>query len=313
VHVAVAVIRNSSGQIFITLRPDHVHQGGLWEFPGGKLEPGEPVQHALRREIAEEIGIEVQDILPLIKISYQYPSKKVLLDVWEVLSFQGTAHGREGQAYRWVMPDDLHRYQFPEANRGIIAAARLPHRYLITPDPGSEVTQFLQQLEASLRAGIKLVQLRAKTLTPQRYRQLADAVTGLCHRYHAKVLVNADQDTLEQRLQLSTDGVHVTSACLLSLSTRPVTSEQWFAASCHDLLEINHANRLGADFVVLGSVKSTASHPVDSPLGWDKFSELVKHAEMPVYALGGMLEEEVPASRLYGGQGIAAIRGLWGK
>ena len=311
VHVAVAVIRNATGQIFITVRPNHVHQGGLWEFPGGKVENGEIVQQALQREILEEVGIEVQQILPLIKIPYQYPDKRVLLDVWEVLSYQGQAHGREGQECRWVNSEQLLQYTFPPANRPIVAAVRLPDRYLVTPEPGSDSTLFLQRLKSSLQAGVKLVQFRAKTLPRDKVMQLANEVIQLCRHYKVPVLLNTDQNNLERCVNLAADGIHVTSQCLLALSERPVPRSRWFAASCHNTKEINQAGRLGADFIVVGAVKATYSHPMSTPLGWEKFTSLTDQATMPVYAIGGMLPEDVNASREAGGQGIAAIGSLW--
>eukprot|EP01137_Pigoraptor_chileana_P016793 Opistho-2@73895 len=97
VHVAAAVIRDDSGKILIARRADTQHQGGLWEFPGGKVEADESVECALARELQEELGIVVGAARPLIKVRHDYPDKQVLLDVWEVSSFSGEPHGAEGQ------------------------------------------------------------------------------------------------------------------------------------------------------------------------------------------------------------------------
>ena len=311
VHVAVAVIRNPEGQIFITYRPDHVHQGGLWEFPGGKLEPGESVQQALRREIHEENGIVVEQIQPLIKIPYQYPDKHVLLDVWEVLSYQGDAHGREGQPFRWVAPGDLSHYDFPAANHSIITAVQLPAYYLITPEPDENTNLFLDQLENRLQAGIKLVQFRAKTIRQDSFITLAKAIISLCHRYNAKVLLNSSPELFSKLSTLNADGIHLTSQRLMALTERPVPVNKLFAASCHSEKEITQANIAGADFVVLGPVQATTSHPNNPIIGWDKFDQLTEQALMPVFALGGMSIDDVDRSRECGGQGIAAISSLW--
>ena len=104
----------------------------MWEFPGGKVESGEPVQIALSRELDEELGIQVNGARPLIRISHHYPDKSVLLDVWWVDAFTGEAHGREGQPVRWVRPKQLNEYEFPAANRPIVTAAQLPSRLWIT-------------------------------------------------------------------------------------------------------------------------------------------------------------------------------------
>ena len=121
VHVAVGVIARGD-DIFITLRPDDVHQGGKWEFPGGKVEEGETVLQALRRELAEEVGITVNHSEPVIVITHDYGDKQVKLDVHRVKDFAGEPHGKEGQASRWVNVKSLNANDFPEANIPIISA-----------------------------------------------------------------------------------------------------------------------------------------------------------------------------------------------
>jgi len=121
VHVAVAVIVNSDGHILIAKRPEHVHQGGLWEFPGGKVETGESLELALKRELKEELGIELQACEPLLEIHHDYPDKQVFLDVWSVTGFSGDAYGREQQPVLWIEPEQLFEYDFPEANQPIVA------------------------------------------------------------------------------------------------------------------------------------------------------------------------------------------------
>jgi len=125
VHVAVAVITDKDGRILIAKRPDGVHQGGLWEFPGGKVECGESLEAALNRELIEELGIELEACEPLLEIHHDYPDKSVLLDVWRVTAFIGQAYGREQQPIRWVAPEALADYRFPEANLPILKAISL--------------------------------------------------------------------------------------------------------------------------------------------------------------------------------------------
>ena len=126
VHVAVGVIINPRGEVLIAKRASKQHLGGLWEFPGGKLEADEDVRQALARELHEELGIIVTHQTPLCIIRHNYPDKAVLLDVWTVHGFTGQPHGREGQPLRWVKPGELAYNDFPEANRAIIRAIRLP-------------------------------------------------------------------------------------------------------------------------------------------------------------------------------------------
>ncbi len=128
IHVAVGIIFNAAEEVLIAFRDPSKHQGALWEFPGGKLESSENVQAALRRELSEELGLSLgtddSSIKSLLKIEHDYGDKRVLLDVWEVLDFEGEAHGREGQGIRWVAIKDLSEYQFPAANQPIVELLR---------------------------------------------------------------------------------------------------------------------------------------------------------------------------------------------
>ena len=124
VHVAVAVILNSQQEVLLAFRQAHQHQGGLWEFPGGKVNAGESVYNTLVREINEELGVEVTAAEALIKVSHDYVDKSVLLDVWHVVNFSGIPIGREGQQLRWCAIDDLNAIDFPAANTPIISAVQ---------------------------------------------------------------------------------------------------------------------------------------------------------------------------------------------
>ncbi|HAY94122.1 8-oxo-dGTP diphosphatase MutT [Shewanella sp.] len=120
IHVAVGIITNSAGEILLAKRPDHLHQGGKWEFPGGKVETGETVTQALIRELKEEVALDVTDSQPFMALSFDYPDKQVLLDIHSVTEFNGTAQGLEGQLIAWVTKADLINYDFPEANKPIL-------------------------------------------------------------------------------------------------------------------------------------------------------------------------------------------------
>lgn len=309
VHVVAAAIFNARGEVLIARRPAHLHQGGLWEFPGGKVEPGETVERALERELHEELGIEVERARPLIRVPHDYPDKRVLLDVWRVDRFRGEPHGREGQPVAWVAPEALVQYEFPAANLPIVTAVRLRQYYLITGAPAEDPTRFLSVLEASLRAGIRLVQLRAKALSADAFRALVDSALSLCHRYGARLLLNAEPELVDE---LNADGVHLSSHRLQQLRSRPLGRDKWVAASCHDEAELEHACRIGVDFVVVGPVLPTASHPGAPALGWEGLRRLTEGATVPVYALGGMTPAHLGEAFACGAQGIAAISSLWG-
>lgn len=125
VHVAVGVIFNSQqNQILIAKRPQHLHQGGLWEFPGGKVSANETVDQALKRELLEELGITVLKAQPLMQVQHDYSDKQVFLDIWTVTEFSGDAQGEEGQQVKWVELQILFspesEYEFPKANKAIL-------------------------------------------------------------------------------------------------------------------------------------------------------------------------------------------------
>lgn len=124
VHVAVGVILDSDRRILISRRAQETHQGGLWEFPGGKLEPGESLHSALARELREELGISIGRTTALLQVDHDYGDKSVLLDVHVIWDFSGTPRGLEGQPLAWVTAPALTHYRFPEANEPIVEAVR---------------------------------------------------------------------------------------------------------------------------------------------------------------------------------------------
>ena len=309
-HVVAAVIRDTHEHVLLSLRAPHQDQGGLWEFPGGKVHTGEIPFAALGRELNEELGIDIEPVaaIPLIKVTQVYPRNTVMLEVWEVFAWRGVPEGREGQAIEWVEPGHLAQKRFPLGNFPILNAALLPRLCLVTPEPGSR-EDFLHGLACSLSAGIKLVQLRVKSLSWQDLRALAKDAVTLCHRFGARLLINGYADLVTA---VEADGLHLTSQQLHQVERRPVSPGQLLSAACHDRRDIEQANRLGVDFGLLGPINETASHPGAAVLGWCRAKQLVEHANFPVFALGGQDPSTVPQAVASGFQGIAAIAGLWG-
>lgn len=307
-HVVAAVIRGTDGRILLAQRPADKHQGGLWEFPGGKVEAGEPVEAALARELHEELDIRVEQARPLIEVRHDYPDLSVLLDVWEVSGFAGTPRGMEGQPLAWAEESALDDFQFPAANRPIVTAARLPADYLITPAAGA-AAELLAGIERALARGVRLLQLRAPQLSVSAYRALADEVLALCAG-RAEVLLKG---SLAWVADFPAAGWHLTAAQLRELAgaPRPLLAGRWLAASCHDAEELALAAQLGVDFATLSPVQPTASHPGAAPLGWERAAELIRGFNQPVYLLGGLGPAERERAWRSGAQGVAGIRGLW--
>ena len=305
-HVVAGVVRDGAGRILLSYRLPPRAEGGLWEFPGGKLDPGEAAVQGLRRELREELGIEVEAAMPLIAIRHQYPDKLVLLDVWEVVRWSGTPQSLEGQPLAWCHSHELTERAFPAANGPIVRAVRLPRLCLISPEPTDPAT-FLQALDKALGRGVQLVQLRAKTLTASRLATLAEAALACCRRHQATLIINGDL-ALAERLGV---GAHLTSPQLSQFQRRPLASDRLLSAACHTLEDVRQAERLEVDFALLGPVNPTASHPTTAPLGWHATREIARAAQLPIYALGGQGIATLATAVDNGCLGIAAIRGLW--
>lgn len=320
-HVAVAVVEDSAGQILISKRLDHLHQGGLWEFPGGKVEAGESVQHALCRELQEETGILISVQRPLIKIYHDYGDKHVCLDVWLTKLKSGEAQGLEGQPLAWVSRAKLADYSFPAGNQAILTALNLPTNYLITPEPEAyPFTGFLSLLTKALEEGVQLVQLRANSLDEQAYRKLAIKVLELCGKFNARLLLKGDLNLLEAIPDAA--GLHLTSEQLAHFTESDrktgnvrshlgLAADKLLAASCHNEEQISQAHQLGVDFITLSPLLATSCHPESQGLGWKHFESLLLESPVPVYGLGGLSAAHQPELLQRGAQGYAAISSLW--
>ena len=308
IHVAAAALIDEDGRVLLQQRHAHTHQGGLWEFPGGKLESHESVSDGLARELQEELGIEVFEHRPLIRVRHQYADRGVLLDVHEVTGWRGDPVGREGQPLTWVERAGLRDYPMPAADKPVVSALQLPSQYLITPPRLVDLKHFLEALEVSLRAGFGLVQLRLFDLSENELLHAGREACALAHEHHARVLLNGSP---EMAVAMGADGVHLNSRQLQACDTRPLALPQLLAASCHTPQDLARAAAIGADFALLSPVLPTRSHPDAEPLGWARFAAWVDVAALPVFALGGMHAGLTATAWAHGAQGIAGIRGLW--
>ena len=307
VHVAVGVIRGDKGSVLLALRAHDSHQGGLWEFPGGKVEAGETVTQALARELQEELGITVNTRSPLCKISHDYGDKKVVLDVWSVDSFTGEPEGRQGQPLRWVACQELQMQDFPAANRPIIRRLQLPDMIAITAQESDDQI-FSQRFEQILAQGVNMIQLRAPELSTDEYRMRALRCAELCRIYNGRLLLNAEPELVAET---GADGFHANSQRLMNLRTRPVAEDIFFSASCHNKEQLLHAENIGVDFALVSPVLATHSHPDSPELGWNAFAALAKSVDTACYALGGMNEDHLQQAKSHGGIGFAAISAFW--
>lgn len=306
IEVAAAVIVNNRGEFLLAQRPSGKVYAGYWEFPGGKIERGESPLHALGRELHEELGLELERAYPWLTRDYTYPHAAVRLRFFRVVGWSGEPHGKEDQHLAWQAPGALTVAPVLPANGPILQALDLPPVYAISMAAGLGRREFVARLERALAGGLRLLQVREKSWPAGELEQFAAAVLGRARAAGAKVLVNADVGIAQRS---GADGVHLTSAQLAALERRPAVA--LCGASCHDSTELARAVALELDFVVLGPVLPTPSHPAAVPLGWERFASLIRDYPLPVYALGGMRRAHLDQAWKCGAHGIAMMRGAW--
>jgi len=314
-HVAVGVIRNNKNQVLLSRRPANVRQANLWEFPGGKLESGETIREALSRELNEELALTVKSAKPLIKIYHDYEQHSVLLDVWQIDSWDmdllddNGQQGQEGQKVEWVDISSLGARDFPAANRAIIKAVQLSDFYLICPEPEAVSKNYVNEFKACISAGVRLFQLRFSERSHyDKHEALITELLELCKTSHSRLLINSLPD---YAVKIGAHGVHLNSARLLQCFERPLDKNFLVSASCHNSTELEHAYKIDVDFAVLSPVNKTSSHESAKPLGWDKFKNLVEPVNIPIYALGGMHVDDMKKFREFGAQGVSVLSGVW--
>lgn len=312
-HVMAGVLRDAQGRVLLAQRPEGKHLAGLWEFPGGKLEPGEPPQHALARELHEELGIHIDLALgaPLIRVPWRYGERGLLLDAWQFTQWQGVPVSLEGQALQWLLPSEIDPAVLAPADRPIFQAINLPPVYAITPadvTPDQSDSWYLR-VSAVLEQGARLIQLRFPLWSPEQVRALAMRLKPQALRYGACLLLNED---IEGARELGAGiGVHLKASQLAALDARPLPWTQLVGSSCHDAAELRQAERISADFATLSPVAPTSSHPDVPALSWSSFQLLAEAAALPVYALGGTTPRQMGLAREHAGQGVAGIGAFW--
>ncbi len=316
IEVAAGILTDACGRVLLMQRLPGKHLAGLWEFPGGKIEPGESVAQALVRELEEELGIEVHGSTPMISIPWDYAEKSVRLHALRVTQWHGEPRAREGHPLRWVDLREVDAAAMPAADAPILAALRLPPFYVIS---GGErrvhesQSDFLPLPHAvhggegwgeGAKAAQVLWQLRMPEAARDEVKRVALHALAVEPRLRVSLLINRDID-LARELGV---GVHLKAAQLRALRGRPLPRNAWVGASCHDAEELHLAANVGADFATLSPVCATASHPDTAPLGWERFAQLVAAACLPVYALGGVEPDDLERARAAGAQGVAGIR-----
>lgn len=317
IKVVVGVILNTqTGEILLGQRPKGKPWEDWWEFPGGKIENGETQKQALVRELKEELDIDVHSCTPWVTFTYEYPKTVVNLAFWRVTGWVGTPKSQEEQQLAWTTPANA-------ANLGELLPASLPPlRWLTLPEQyavsglgaADNSENWLAGLQQQLDQGIRLVQLREPAWpegpAAASLKTIFERAIALCHAAGARVLINSVHPKAWWKLA---DGVQLRAQDAMLADARPLPREHYLVGvSAHNLADALYAQVLGADFVVLGHVLDTPSHPDQPALGWAQFADIAQEAGLPVYAIGGQSQATLGTAHEHGAHGIAAIRGLAG-
>lgn len=309
VEVAAAVMLRADGREFLLAqRPEGKVYAGYWEFPGGKVEPGETVRAALIRELQEELGITVTACSPWLTRQFTYPHATVRLNFWRVTAWDGEigiTAPLEHSAVDWQRCGEAATVTpILPANDPILKALALPTSMAITMAESEGTERQLERLESALHNGLRLIQVRDKGWPPAQRLWFAEAVIRLAHEHGALVLINDDEEIARR---CGADGLHLSAARLAETLQRPDFA--WVGASCHSAEEIARAGELGLDYALLGPVLPTPTHPEAAGLGWAEFERLLQGNTLPVFALGGMKTEMLAEAQQHGAHGIALMRG----
>lgn len=317
-HAAVGVIQHENGLVLLGERPVGKAWAGYWEFPGGKIEPDETAEQALKRELHEELGITVTTLYPWLTRTFDYeakydangklesPAKTVKLHFYVVTEWQGEPFGMEKQTLSWQNLEKLSVGPMLPANAPIMAGLSLPPVYAITNLSELGEERFFDCLKAALQSGLMMILVREKELAAEELFSFAERVMEIAAPYEAKVFIHSDIHITQT---LTAAGVHFSSTDLMALQAKP--EGMLCGASCHSEQELSRAAALALDYVLLSPVEKTLSHVDATPLGWEGFATLIADYPLPVYALGGMEIEMLAKARSYGAHGIAMQRASW--
>ncbi|MSQ19897.1 MAG: Nudix family hydrolase [Betaproteobacteria bacterium] len=306
VDVAAGVLIQGDGQVLLAQRPVAKVYAGYWEFPGGKVEPGETPRVALDRELHEELGIRVTCAYPWLTQVFEYSHATVRIYFYRVTSWDGIMVAREHQALEWQRPEQMTLAPMLPANTPLLRALDIATEYAISNVTEVGEHAFLKALEWRLSRGLRLVQLREKMPDRAALRAFGQKVLALCRTHGARLLVNADMQVAQE---IGADGIHLSGPQLARLEERPHFA--WVGATCHDEGELAKAASLALDFVVLGPVVEAATDKDRVAMGWRRFSRLIENYPLPVFAVGGLTRAYLETAWTHGAHGIAARRAAW--
>jgi 8-oxo-dGTP diphosphatase len=302
IDVAATVLQDADGRILLAERTARQISPGYWELPGGKVDPGETPDQAARRELHEEIGVQVDALQPWLTYEHRFPLRRIRLHLFRARSWSGTPKGCEGQRLAWVDPArPAVAPLLPSCERALTALG-LPPLYAVLEADDEPAVAGLQR---ALAGGARLVQLHAHALSPDQRCTLARRLGTIAAAHGARVLLHG---TAQDAHRAGIAGLHTEPGELRRLTARPDV-RLWIPA-CRDATDIARAIAIGADAVIISPVLGTDPVTGAAPLGWDGLARAVAATPVAVYAAGGMTPALLPQARRAGAIGIATSR--WG-
>lgn len=306
--VSVGILTDSRGYVLISRRTKAQTYSGFYEFPGGKVEAGENPVSALARELWEEIGVSDPVVSPLIRLDHDYPQNPVRLFVYRVGLWKGKPRANLGQTLRWSRLESVSHLRLLEASRKITFALRLPKTISVIPE---EILGQAPQLAAErLRHGFEsgtfdaaMVRIRADQ---GQKKDWLCAVASECPGRTLLANVGADLCAVPSGYS----GLHLPESVMSGLAEKPVV-DGWVGASVHSRAAALKARNLGLDYVLVGNVRATPSHPGQAGIRWRGFESIAMAARLPAFAIGGLSPSDFDLARKHWAQGVAGIRGFW--
>ena len=306
VNVSIAVLIDADNKVLFGQRPTIKSWGGWWEFPGGKIEKSETSIEALYREIYEEIGVNITQFSRWVTRNYSYKGNDFTLHFFKVSKWEGKVTSKENQRLVWTSLQKPEISPILPANQFVQKAFDLPKSYAITNLSETTKEVFFNQLKDKISDGLRMIQVREKNISHNELKIFSKEVIKICKPNNVKVIINSNEKLAHE---IKADGVHLTSKDLLNARVKP--KNLIVAASCHTQEEIDIAEKIDVDFLVLSAVKKTLSHPNISPIGWKKFKKMANKSSTPIYALGGLGDFDYQSAIENGGIGIASQRLIW--
>jgi len=306
IDVAVAVVFNTEGQVLWACRPEGKPYAGYWEFPGGKVEAGESVWHALVRELKEELDITATQGGPWFLIEHDYEHANVRLHLYRVWGFEGVPRSLEQQAFTWASLDSSDLSPILPATEPLLPKLAQPTLMALS-NYGENFEACANRLERALESlqTPVYVQFREKTLAGDKLIRAYEHCYALCQKTGQTMLLNSETWlNLRESLEALPCPLHLTEA---HLNSGEFVNLQCAGASVHSAASLAAAHARGLGYAVLGAVHSTASHPGQAGMGWSHFNAMVQAARLPVFAIGGLTRADLTVAQQHGAHGVAML------